>query len=376
VSAATADGPRQLPLEASHLARGATLAPFAGWAMPVRYASDLAEHHAVRRTAGLFDVSHMGQLELHGADAALALEQALVSRVTDLRPGRARYTMLCDEAGEVVDDLIVSHLAGHHLVVANAANAAAVASALAAACAGLDARLVPRPDRVLLALQGPRAVRVLAAAGAAEAGALRPFAVTTLVVAGVDTLVSRTGYTGEDGFELAADAADAVALWDGLLAAGGELELMPCGLAARDTLRLEAGLPLHGHELGGGLGPFEIGFGRVVHLDRDTGFPGRDVLARVAADGPTRRVVGLRTTGRRAPRAGYAVHLPDGGRIGTVTSGAPSPTLGVPIALAAVPSAHATSGTALAVDVRGELVAAEVVDLPFVPRGRPEGATA
>jgi aminomethyltransferase len=366
---------RRVPLDAMHRTLGATMAPFAGWMMPVRYASDLAEHRAVRERAGLFDVSHMGQIELRGTGTEDALDRVLVSRVHDLEPGQARYTMLCDEAGGVIDDVIVYRLADHHLVIANAANTAAVLAALSAAGAGTSARSRLLEDRVLLALQGPAAAALLTevsaadrAAGAPDATTLRPFRAAMTVVAGVEVLVARTGYTGEDGFELACDAADGPTLWSALLAAGGGSGAIPCGLAARDTLRLEAGLPLHGHELGPDLGPFEMGFGRIVHLDEGRTFPGADVLARTRSDGPVRRIVGLVAEGRRAPRAGYPVL--DGDRpVGTVTSGAPSPTLGVPIALAVVPAACAAPGTRLVVDLRGTPVPTEVVPLPFRRRG-------
>jgi aminomethyltransferase len=365
---------RRLPLATEHAALGATLAPFAGWEMPLRYGSDLAEHHAVRTAAGLFDVSHMGQSEVRGADAARALERVVVSRVANLAPGRARYTMLCDATGAVVDDLIVSRVADAATlwIVANAANTAAVGAAIDGACAGLDATRVPLPDRALLALQGPRAPEVLAAVdpdGAAPALALRPFGVVSTRLAGVDVLASRTGYTGEDGFELACAADAAAALWTAVLVAGTPLGLLPCGLAARDSLRLEAGLPLHGSELGGGLGPVETGFARLVQIEDRDELVARDALARRLAEGPTERVVGLRAEGRRAPRAGAPVRLPEGTPVGRVTSGLPSPTLGVPIALAAVAVAHAATGTELLVDVRGTDVPVRVVDLPFVRRG-------
>lgn len=366
-------GPRTLPLAAEHVALGATLCPFAGWEMPLRYGSDLAEHRAVREAAGLFDVSHMGQSEVHGPDAARALERVVVSRVAPLAPGRARYTMCCDADGSVVDDLIVSRLpdGDGFWVVANAANAAAVAERITAACDGLDARLRPRPDRALLALQGPRAGDVLGtldAAGAEPVLALRPFGVTAATIAGTAVLASRTGYTGEDGFELAVDAAAAAPLWRALLAAGAPLGLLPCGLAARDSLRLEAGLPLHGHELGGDLGPYESGFARIVDLEGRDELAARDALARLRDHGTPQRVVGLVAEGRRGPRRGAAVRTPTGTVVGTVTSGAPSPTLGVAIALAAVASAQAASGTLLVADVRGTDVPVRVTDLPFVRR--------
>jgi len=368
--------PRTVPLDAVHRALGATMTPFGGWSMPVRYASDLAEHHAVRHRAGLFDVSHMGQVELVGPSAEDVLEAVLVSRVRDLEVGRARYTMLCDEHGGVIDDVIVYRLVGRHLMIVNASNIAAVLDVLGGASAGHDVTCTYLEGRILLALQGPASAGLLSAAsaddvahGAADATALRPFRAVESIVAGIPVLVARTGYTGEDGFELACDGAHGQELWDVLLAAGGEDGAVPCGLAARDTLRLEAGLPLHGHELGPELGPFETGLERVVHLDEGRRFTGRDALERTAMEGPDRRVVGLVAEGRRAPRAGYRV-LDGPTVVGTVTSGAPSPTLGVPIALAAVASSHAEPGTRLIVDVRGTPVSAEVVALPFVRRGR------
>jgi len=373
--------PRTVPLDAVHRTLGATMTAFGGWDMPVRYGSDLAEHHAVRERAGLFDVSHMGRIELVGPGAASALDALLVSRIHDLEVGRSRYTMLCDDDGGVIDDLIVTRLEDRYLLVVNAVNTDAALAVLRSACGDHDAQLVHRRGHVLLALQGPAAAQVLAAAssadraaGAADATHLRAFRAVLTRVAGVDTVVARTGYTGEDGFELACDdVAGGRRVWDALIAAGAPTGLLPCGLAARDTLRLEAGLPLHGHELGPDLGPFETGFARIVHLDADRPFRGRAALERTAAAGPSRQVVGLVAEGRRAPRAGYPVL--DGDRVvGTVTSGAPSPTLGAPIALAAVPPAFAAIGTALRVDVRGTPVAARVVALPFVlPAARREG---
>jgi aminomethyltransferase len=364
---------RHVPLEDTHRALGATFTPFGGWLMPVRYGSDLEEHRAVRERVGLFDISHMGQLELRGPDAATAIERVVVSRLVDLGVGRARYTMLCDDDGGVIDDVIVYRLPDRYLVIANASNTADVIAACSAAITDVDASLEHRSDRALLALQGPRAEEVLRgieAPTSAPAATLRPFGVQSTRIAGCDVVVARTGYTGEDGFELACAATDAERLWSAVLAEGAVHGAVPCGLASRDTLRLEAGLPLHGHELGPTLGPFETGFGRIVHLERETSFRGRAALERTAAEGPATRVIGLLAEGRRAPRAGYAVRTPDGVEVGTVTSGAPSPTLGVPIALAAVRGTHATEGTELVVDVRGTPVGARVTALPFVPRGR------
>jgi aminomethyltransferase len=364
---------RTVPLDEVHRALGATMTPFGGWDMPVRYGSDLAEHQAVRERAGLFDVSHMGRVEIAGSTAGAALDAALVSRIDDLEVGRCRYTMMCDDAGGVIDDLIVTRLDGRFLLIVNAANTGVALAALREACDASGAELIHREGHVLLALQGPAAAAVLASAsardvadGAADATLLRPFRAVATRVAGIATIVARTGYTGEDGFELACDGPTAGRkLWDMLLTAGAASGIRPCGLAARDTLRLEAGLPLHGHELGPELGPFEAGLSRVVHLDEDRGFRGRAALERVVAEGPARRVVGLMAEGRRAPRAGSTVL--DGARpVGIITSGAPSPTLGVPIALASLDVSVADPGTALQVDVRGTTVEARVVALPFV----------
>ena len=367
------DAARTVPLDAVHRALGATMTAFGGWDMPVRYGSDLAEHHAVRERAGLFDVSHMGRVEIAGSGATDALDAMLVSRVRDLEVGRSRYTMLCDEAGGVIDDLIVTRLEDRFLLIVNAANTDAALAVLREGCATHGADVIHRAGHVLLALQGPEATHVLATAsaadladGAADATQLRPFRAVATRVAGVATVVARTGYTGEDGFEVACeDAAGGRRVWDALLAAGAASGLLPCGLAARDTLRLEAGLPLHGHELGPELGPFETGFARIVHLDDAREFHGRAALERVATDGPVQRIVGLIAEGRRAPRAGYTV-LDDERAVGTITSGAPSPTLGVPIALAAVDASVAAAGTVLHVDVRGTRVPARVTALPFV----------
>jgi aminomethyltransferase len=363
----------RVPLDSLHRALGATMVPFAGWEMPVRYGSDLAEHRAVREAVGLFDVSHMGRIEVSGSEAAAVLDTVFVSRVQELEPGRARYTMLCDDSGAVVDDLIVTRLEGCYLVVANAVNTVAVLHVLRTAGAGRDVIVDHRTQHVLLALQGPASSTVLSdasttdrASGAWDATQLRPFRALETTIAGAPVVVSRTGYTGEDGFELAcADAATGRTVWAALMTAGIDHGLVPCGLAARDTLRLEAGLPLHGHELGHDLGPFETGFGRLVHLDDGRMFPGRDALAQTARNGPQRRVVGLVAEGRRAPRAGYLVSDAHG-PVGIVTSGAPSPSLGVPIALAAVTAARAEVGTTLSIDVRGATVPARVVALPFV----------
>ncbi|MGI4894439.1 MAG: glycine cleavage system aminomethyltransferase GcvT [Janthinobacterium lividum] len=363
------------PLADAHIALGATFTDFAGWSMPVRYDSDLAEHHAVRTTAGVFDLSHMGEIRVRGAGAGAALDAALVGRASTMALGRAAYGMLVADDGGIVDDLVTYRLGEQEfLVVANAANAAAVASALLERCAGFDAEVVDETaDWALVAVQGPVSVAALTpllATSLTDLGYYRCVATTLRVRDGsVDVLLARTGYTGEDGFEVFAPDTEAVAVWDALLAAARAHGGVPAGLACRDTLRLEAGMPLYGHELSASTSPYDAGLGRVVKLDKDPGPVGLAALQALAQEPPGRLLVGLKGAGRRAPRAGYAV-VADGSPVGEVTSGALSPTLGFPVAMAYVDVAHAGAGEVLAVDVRGTQLPVEVVALPFYRRAR------
>jgi aminomethyltransferase len=362
-----------------HEKLGANLTDFAGWLMPLRYGSETAEHTAVRTAAGLFDLSHMGEIAVTGDGAAAVLDYALTGQPSALKPGRARYTMICAEDGGILDDLIVYRLADEEfLVVANAANTAVVAAELAARAgraAGRDAEVRDRTDDyALIAVQGPKAAAILARRTDADLTTVKYYASYPAQVAGRDVLLARTGYTGEDGFEIFAAPADAEHLWAELSDAGAADGLVPAGLAARDTLRLEAGMPLYGNELAADLTPFDAGLGRVVKLDKPGEFVGRRALADRAAAAPQRQLIGLMSLSRRVPRHGYGV-LWDGEPCGTVTSGAPSPTLGVPIAMAYVrpdvaeAGAHTGTGTgSLAVDVRGRLEPARLVELPFYRR--------
>lgn len=369
--------PRRTALDATHRALGATMTDFAGWDMPLRYGSEREEHVAVRTRAGLFDLSHMGEIAVTGPGAAALLDYALVGRLSAVRPGRARYTMICREDGGILDDLIVYRLTDdEYMVVANAANAQVVLDALVERAAGFPGAQV-RDDReayALIAVQGPKAPAILGRVTDADLAGLKYYAGLPGTVAGAEALIARTGYTGEDGFELFVRPADAPAVWAALTAAGADDDLVPCGLSCRDTLRLEAGMPLYGHELSTALTPFDAGLGRVVKLDKPGDFVGRKALeqaAERAAAEPPRVLVGLVAEGRRVPRAGYAVVA--GGRpVGEVTSGAPSPTLGKPIAMAYVDAAHAEPGPAAAtgvgVDIRGSHEPYEVVALPFYKR--------
>ncbi|WP_019854662.1 glycine cleavage system aminomethyltransferase GcvT [Actinopolyspora mortivallis] len=364
--------PRQTPLHEVHQRLGATFTEFAGWEMPLRYSGDTAEHNAVRNTAGLFDLTHMGELRLSGPQAAEALDYALVANASGIRVGRARYTMICDEAGGVLDDLIVYRTAeDEFLVVANAANAATVSAELTERTRSFRVDYTDlSSEYALIAVQGPAAPEILAPLTDTDLTQVRYFAGYPSKVADCDILLARTGYTGEDGFELFTSTADAATVWNALSESGAPHGLQPAGLACRDTLRLEAGMPLHGHELSTDLTPFHANLGRVVRLDKSADFVGRAALAAVAEQPPRRTLVGLRGTGRRAPRHGYRVLDNDGTEVGVVTSGAPSPTLGHPIAMAYVDRANAEPGTELQVDIRGKAAAAEVVELPFYNRNR------
>lgn len=353
------------PLQPVHLEAGARMTDFAGWSMPLRYTSDKAEHHAVRRHAGMFDLSHMGQIEVSGPQAADALDVSLVSAVSRLKIGRARYTMLVAPDGGILDDLIVYRLADQEfLVVANAVNRLTVLDEITRRGEGFQAAVVDRtPHRALIAVQGPEAARILGPLLPIQLDQVRYYSATLTEIDRVPVLLARTGYTGEDGFELSLPADSAIGVWHTIQAAGGA-DLHLCGLAARDSLRLEAGMPLYGQELGPGITPYEAGMGRLVHGDRR--FVGAAALAERAAEDPRSHLVGLTGTGRRAARQGYRV-LRDGDPVGTITSGALSPTLDHPIALARLDRRY-PPGQMLQVDVRGNLQPMEVVDLPFYRR--------
>ena len=354
-----------------HRSLGARLIEFGGWLMPVQYAGILEEHRAVRERAGLFDLSHMGELFVEGDDAGDALAAALVSDPRTLVVGRAQYSMICAPDGGVIDDLIVYRLGEERfLVVANASNAPVVSEELAARLGDWRAILDDRSlVTSLVAIQGPLAGGILAPLTDIELAGLRYYAIAEGEVAGVPALVARTGYTGEDGFEVFVDWNRGAEVWTALAEAGEAANVIACGLGARDTLRLEAGMPLYGNELDRQTNPFEAGLGRVVKLEKDGDFVGREALARVAAAGPAKKLVGLSITGRGIARHGYPV-LAGERRTGVVTSGTHSPTLGRPIAMAYVAPGDAEPGTILAVEVREQPVSAEVVPLPFYKRER------
>jgi aminomethyltransferase len=357
------------PLEDVHRRLGARLIEFGGWLMPVQYTGILEEHRAVRERAGLFDLSHMGELFVEGEAAGTALAHALVTDPRTLAVGRAQYSMICAPDGGVIDDLIVYRVAPERfLIVANAGNAQVVSDALAERLAGFKAILDDRSLATgLIAVQGPKAAGILGPLADVDLEGLRYYAIAEGSVAGVQAFVARTGYTGEDGFEILVDSPRCEALWAALTEAGSAENLLPCGLGARDTLRLEAGMPLYGNELDRETNPFEAGLGRVVKLDKEGDFVGRAALERIARDGPARRLVGLVVRGRGIARHGHPVFVGER-RTGEVTSGTHSPTLGSPIAMAYVAPGDAAPGTIVGVEIREQLVEAEVVSLPFYRR--------
>ncbi len=368
----TASAPRTTPLHEVHQSLDANLVDFAGWLMPLRYRSETAEHRAVREAAGLFDLSHMGEIHVTGAQAGAFLDYAMVGRLSGVTVGRARYSMITAEDGGVLDDLIVYRLdEDEYLVVPNAANHDTVVAALADRVPGFDALVDDRTTSyALIALQGPRSARILAPLTDANLDDIRYYAGYQATVAGVEVLLARTGYTGEDGFEIFIEpGSSAPRVWEALTTAGEEHGLTPAGLSARDTLRLEAGMPLYGNELSAEITPFDAGLGRLVKFDKDGDFVGRAALAHAAENSRPRRLVGLVGRGRRVLRSGHEV-LRDGRHVGAVTSGAPSPTLGSPIAMAYVDAGLDISGATFTVDVRGRDETVDVVELPFYKRDR------
>ncbi|GAA4524590.1 glycine cleavage system aminomethyltransferase GcvT [Brachybacterium paraconglomeratum] len=370
---------RSTALEAVHESLGATFTDFAGWRMPVRYDSDLAEHKAVRQSAGLFDLSHMGEIHLRGPEAAAALDHALAGKMSAMSVGRAKYSLLLTEDGGVIDDVITYRFSeDHFLVVANASNAEVDAAELLARAEGFDVEVDDASSRTsLIAVQGPQSEQILldtllgADSGvegltAEDLTEMKNYRFAEGTYRGESLLIARTGYTGEDGFELYLPNEYAPALWEQLTAVGGD-RVTPCGLACRDTLRLEAGMPLYGNELGRDLYPAQSGMGRVVALKSKEDFVGRKGIE--AADLSGRPVlVGLVAEGRRAARADAQVRDGDGREVGAISSGALSPTLGHPIAMAFVSADVAEVGTELVVDVRGKDLPVRVVEMPFYRR--------
>ena len=349
---------RRSPLDGAHRALGAKMVPFGGWEMPLAYGSGtLAEHRACREGVVVFDVSHLGTVRVEGADALDRLQAALTNDLNKVSPGRAQYTHLLDEAdASVLDDIIVWWVFDDRFdVMPNASNTDRVVEALGAGAVDVT------ETRAVLAVQGPEA-RATVAKVAPQAAEVRRFGVAPFSWQGVDCVVAGTGYTGEDGVEIAVPAADVAALWQALLDAGAE----PAGLGARDTLRLEAGLPLHGHELGPGITPLQARLGWVVAWDKPA-FRGKAALQAERERGPERLLFGLAVDGRQPPRDGYGVRSDSGEHVGVVSSGNFSPVLGHGIAMAFL-SPETEVGATVVVDARGRDMPARVVELPFVAK--------
>ena len=363
----------QTPLHAWHAAHGARLVDFAGWSMPVQYGSIVEEHQATRKAAALFDVSHMGRIRFEGAGAEAFLDRLLTRKVAGMGPGKIRYSLMCREDGGILDDVLVYHLAAHagglyHQLVVNASNRQKIVDWL-----GRQRRPSDQvefsdvtQDTAMIAVQGPLALRIAEPLVGTDLGGLGYYTGCETTICGHAGIASRTGYTGEDGCELIVPAAAAAEVWQRLFDAGRPLGLAAAGLGARDTLRLEAAMPLYGHELSETINPLQAGLAFAVNL-QGRQFVGRDGLAALQNDAAQPVRIGLELVGRRVPREHYAV-LHGGQRVGEVTSGTFSPTLQKPIAMAYVAAASSSVGQELSIDIRGAAEPAKVVPLPFYRR--------
>ncbi len=367
-------GLAQTPLDAWHRHHGAKMVPFAGYDMPIHYDNGIvAEHNACRNQAALFDVSHMGRLRFDGDGAAEFLDYVLTRRVSDLRVGGVRYSMVCNSEGGVLDDVLVSHLETpserrFHLLVVNASNRTKIIQWLTPLLADFPG--VTMSDRTeltaMIAVQGPLAIETCRRLLKFDPTRLKNYQTRITDQFAKPVIVSRTGYTGEDGLELIVRAEEAKRIWENVMLAGRDLGFVAAGLGARDTLRMEAGMPLYGHELNESIDPFSVGLSFAVNL-ADRTFVGDEALKRIQRDGTAQVRIGLLPDGKRPAREGCDVLDAGGSKIGVVTSGGPSPTLGVPIALAMVHREHATDSE-FQIDIRGRAVSARPTKLPFYQR--------
>ena len=372
----SADSLKTTPLNSRHRALGARLVDFSGWEMPVEYSGLSKEHLAVRKSAGLFDVSHMGEIEIAGNDALAALQKISTNDAARLEMGDAQYSALLTEHGTVVDDVIVYKLAdGHYMLVVNAGNIAKDFAWIRQHINGVgDAVAVNTSSRyALIAVQGPLAEQVVQTLTEVELHTIGYYTFATGEVSGVRATISRTGYTGEDGFELFVPPQSAPSVWDALQRAGASDGLLPAGLGARDTLRLEAGMRLCGQDMDDTTTLIEAGLGWIVGWDKQD-FIGKSALVRQRDDGPTKKLIGFALDARGIARHGYAVYVGDD-QIGTVTSGTQTPFLNKAIGMAYVPVKYAKVDSALSIDIRGRRVAAHVVKMPFYNRSSDRGDT-
>src|SRR2546423_7717401 len=359
---------KHTPLHAVHVSLGAKMVPFAGFEMPVTYPGGIgAEHRAVRESVGIFDVSHMGEFEVSGPDRNAFVQRVTCNAVGALKPGQAQDSAILTEKGTFVDDCLVYRFEDRLMLVVNAANIAPDWDHIVAQKRGANVRLRDISDQTgLLAVQGPAAETLLAQLTAVGVAMIPYYHFVQGLVAGVQCFISRTGYTGEDGFELYARAADTEALWHALVGVG---RAEPCGLGARDTLRLEAGYPLYGSDIDAGVTPYEAGLGWIVKLDKGVDFTGLPALKRQKLEGVKRRLVGFKLfEAKVVARHGYGVYL-DGTQVDVVRSGTVTPTVHCAIRMTYLPAAEAKPGTRFTIDVRGKRAPAEVVAMPFVARG-------
>lgn len=359
---------KQTPLHAAHLRLGARMVPFAGYEMPVQYAGLKIEHAAVREAVGLFDVSHMGEVELRGPRALEVADSILSQDVSALADGQAAYTVMCLENGGIIDDLVIYRESAERLLIClNAANREKDVAWLKKQNDG-RAELEDISDGIAqIAVQGPKAEALLARISEAPFQALRSYRFLRGDVLGKEGLIARTGYTGEDGFELYLKAEDAEAVWEALMTEGRDLGVAACGLGARDSLRLECCFALYGNDIGEDTHPYEAGLGWVVKLNKASDFVGKEALVRLKAEGPSRKLTAFKVTGRGIARGDYPVRV-NGEIAGKVTSGTQSPTLGEAIGLCYLPSSAAVVGQSFEIDIRGRPVAAEVAQRPFYKR--------
>ncbi|MGI6609013.1 MAG: glycine cleavage system aminomethyltransferase GcvT [Limnochordia bacterium] len=356
---------RRTPLNEIHRAAGARMVEFGGWDMPVQYSGVLAEHRTVRTKAGMFDLSHMGELLVSGPDALHALQTVTTNDLSTLGAGQAQYTMLCVPSGGILDDILVYRVAEGYLLVVNAANTEKDIAWLQEHLKG-EVRLEDRSEQTaLIALQGPLAEQILQSVTSASLSELYSFEWMNGSVASVPSIISRTGYTGEDGFELYFPADEAAGVWEALMSVGTPLGMVPVGLGARDTLRLEARLTLYGNDIDEETTPLEAGLGFFVKLDKPD-FIGREALLAQKEAGVSRRLVAFVVEGRGIPRHGYSICDEQGTPIGTVTSGSFSPTMEKDIGMGYVETSLAKAGSRIFIDVRGKARPAEIIKGRFV----------
>ncbi|SFE44982.1 glycine cleavage system aminomethyltransferase GcvT [Trichococcus pasteurii] len=362
---------KRTPLFEYYKANGVKLIDFGGWEMPIQFSGILAEHEAVRERAGLFDCSHMGEIEISGNESESYLNGLLTNDVSVMTIGQAQYNIMCYPNGGAVDDVILFKLDKEsYLLVCNASNTDKVYAWMEKNNEP-EAILKNISDSIgLLALQGPAAIKILKELTGADLDAIGNYHfVEDQVVAGIPhVLISRTGYTGEDGFELYVASGQTASLWEKLLAAGEDYGLLPCGLGSRDTLRLEAGMPLYGHELSEEITPLAAGLGFAVKTNKTSDFIGKAALTAIRENGATEKIVGFEATERGIPREGYKVFSSDGAEIGVVTSGTQSPTLKKSIGMALVKSEAATIGTEIQIEIRNKRIQATIIPKPFYKR--------